>query len=507
MRPRSQKGGTQFPLPRSEMAKNPRLYLAMDLLAMPMPEFEARVREELAANPLLEIEEDDYEDQEAGEEDEGEDEEEIEKAEAEEEIDWEDLPYDDFDGVLERGQHEALEDRPLSVAVARGLHDRLEDQIGLLRLDDRQVAIAGEVVGNIDDDGFLVCTVEEVAESAAELFAGARREAFARVEPPEGAEAEAERDRLAFFLAVAECDEVEAVLRIVQSLDPAGVGARDLAECLALQLRRAGRADSLACRIVETRFEDLGGRRWASIAGALGAPLADVKEAVGEIAKLDPKPGRQYDAEGERYVTPDLIVETVAGEYRVFANDAGVPRLRVARSYRDAAEQGRLTGENKSFVAERLEAATWFIQAIGQRRRTVVALMEFILQRQKDFFEKGVLHLTPLTMAEAAEAIGVAESTISRASNSKYVQSPAGVHPLRHFFSGGFATISGRSVSARGVVARIKRLVDDEDPVRPLTDGAIMGLLKSEGIKIARRTVAKYRDALGIPTARMRRRP
>lgn len=497
----------QFQVPRSEMTGNPRLYQAMELLAMPMPEFEARVREELAANPLLEVEEseDDYEDQEAGEEEEEGEETEDEETE-DEEIDWE-LLYDDPDAVAERGRQEVLEYRPRSVVAIRGLHDRLEDQLGLLRLDDRQTAIAEEIVGNIDDDGFLVCTVEEVTESASELFADMREQAFERVDQTADCEAEAERDRLASFLATAECDQVEAVLRIVQSLDPAGVGARDLAECLSIQLRRRGKADALACRIVETLFEDLAGRRWSAIASALGATVAEVEEAAGEIARLDPKPGRQYGAEDDRYVVPDLLVENVAGEYQVSVNDGGIPKLRIARSYVEAAKQGRLTGDNKSFVADQLDAATWFIQTVGQRRRTMIRLMEFILQRQEAFFDKGVRHLTPLTMAEAAEAIDVAESTVSRAANSKYVQSPAGVHPLRHFFSGGFSTISGESVSVHGVQARIKQLVVDEDPARPLTDGAIMNLLKSEGIKIARRTVAKYRDVLGIATARMRRRP
>ncbi len=492
----------QYEVPRPEMTSNPRLYQAMELLAMPMPEFEARVHEEMAANPLLEIEEpeDEYEDQEAGEDEE-------EEEEEDDEIDWDDVLYDDVDGVSERGLQEASEYRSPVVAVARGLHDHLEDQVGLLRLDEREMAVAREVVGNIDDDGFLVCSVEEVAESASELFAEARRLAFSRLDGAEGPEAEAERDRLASFFAAAECEQVEAVLRVVQSLDPAGVGARDLPECLAIQLRRSGRAETLALQIVENRFQDFINRRWADISNALGAPLAEVEAAAGEIAKLDPKPGRQYDAEGDHYVLPDLIVEKVAGDYRVFANDAGLPRLRVARSYVEVARQGRLTGDNKAFVADRLDAANWFIHAISQRRQIMIALMEFILERQKGFFDEGVRHLGPLTMREAAEEVGVAESTISRATNGKYVQSPAGVHPLRDFFSGGFSTISGKSVSSRGVQARIKQLVEDEDQARPLTDAAIMALLKSEGIKIARRTVAKYRDALGIPTTRMRQRP
>lgn len=474
----------------------------MAMLAMPMDELDARVREELEANPLLEIEDpgEDYEDEE-------EDEEEEEDLE-DEGLDWEHAYFDESDSPAERDGMEVLEHRPASVAVTRGLHDHLEDQIGLLRLDEKQLAIAQEIVGNIDDDGFLACSVSVVADGADVLFEPERAAATQRATTSgDGLGAAAAAERLAVALAEQACMEVEAVLAVVQSLDPAGVGARDLPECLALQLRRMGEAGALACRIVERCFDALAGRRWAAIAERLDVPQAEVEEAAREIAKLDPKPGRQHDAETERYVVPDLVVEHGSGEYRVFANDTALPRLRLARSYVEAAAQGRLTGETKQFVNQRMEAASWFLQAVEQRRRTIVDLMKFIVEHQRAFFDKGVRHLAPLTMREAAEAIGVAESTVSRAANAKYVQSPAGVHPLRFFFSGGFTTISGEAVSVRAVEARIAKLVEDEDPRRPLTDDAIMTLLKSEGIKIARRTVAKYRDALGIANAKARESP
>jgi len=497
MPPRSRAG--QVPAPRGEPALSPRLYEAMAMLAMPMDELETRLQEELAANPLLEIEDpgEDYDEEE--EEDDLED---------DEGLDWEDAYFDDYDSPAEPDVAGPMERRPPSVAVMRGLHDCLEDQLGLLRLDDKQMAIAQEIVGNIDDDGFLGCSASVVAEGADMLFEPEREAAAARAETAEsGLDPATEADRLAVALAEQACDEVEEALAVVQSLDPAGVGARDLPECLLLQLRRLGEGATLACRIVQQCFDAFAGLQWTEIAARLEAPVEEVEEAARRIAKLDPKPGRQHDAETERYVVPDLIVEAASGEYRVFANDAGLPRLRLARSYVEAAEQGRLTGETKQFVAKRMEAASWFLQAVEQRRRTIVDLMKFIVDHQRTFFDRGVRHLAPLTMREAADAIGVAESTVSRAANGKYVQSPAGVHPLRYFFSGGFVTISGEAVSVRAVEARIAKLVEDEDPRRPLTDDAIMTLLKSEGIKIARRTVGKYRDALGISNARTREGP
>ncbi len=494
----------QLPTPRGEPAASPRLYQAMAMLAMPMDELEARLQEELAANPLLEVEDpgEDYDEEDEEEEDEEDDDLDDEG------LDWEDAYFDDSGLPAEPDAAEPWERERPSVAVTRGLHDYMEDQLGVLRLGDKQMAIAQEIVGNIDDDGFLACPASVVADGADMLFEPEREAATARAKTARsGLDAATEADRLAVALAEQACEEVEEALAVVQSLDPAGVGARNLSECLALQLRRLGEGSALACRIVERCFDAFAALQWTAIAARLDVSPEEVEEAARQIGALDPKPGRQHDAETERYVVPDLVVEAVGGEYRVFANDAWLPRLRLARSYVEAAEQGRLTGETKQFVAKRMEAASWFLQAVEQRRRTIVDLTKFIVEHQRGFFDRGVRHLAPLTMREAADAIGVAESTVSRAANGKYIQSPAGVHPLRYFFSGGFTTISGEAVSVRAVEARIAKLVEDEDPRRPLTDDAIMTLLKSEGIKIARRTVGKYRDALGIPNARMRESP
>ena len=274
-----------------------------------------------------------------------------------------------------------------------------------------------------------------------------------------------------------------------------------------IQLSRQGRQDTLAHRIVEGHFDGLVNHKWVEIARALGISRKQVQDAADEIAKLDPKPGSRYTEEPEQYVIPDLIVDLIGGEYMVFVNDTGLPRLRLSRSYREiVADREKFVGRNREFIANKLNAAQWLIQVIEQRRQTMLKVMRFIVLTQLEFFEKGVQHLKPLTLRQVAEHIEMAESTVSRVTNDKYVQTPGGVYPLKFFFSGGLPTVTGRDISTRGVQARVRVLVDDEDQRRPLTDQAIVNLLKGEGIRIARRTVAKYRDQLGILPARMRRR-
>ena len=204
---------------------------------------------------------------------------------------------------------------------------------------------------------------------------------------------------------------------------------------------------------------------------------------------------------------PDLIVEKIDGEYLIFANETSLPRLRISQSYRDVAKDHRqFTGENKEFISSKLNAATWMIQAIEQRRQTMLKVMNFIVDRQRDFFERGVQYLKPLTLREVADYIEMHESTVSRVTNKKFVQTPSGVYSLKYFFSSGLQTASGEDISARGVRDKIKHLVADEDSRKPLTDQAIVDFLQHEGVKIARRTVTKYRDQLHILPARMRKR-
>ena len=272
-------------------------------------------------------------------------------------------------------------------------------------------------------------------------------------------------------------------------------------------LFRSGQAESLAATLVRDHFHELIAHRWSEVSRRLGQSPADVQAAADLVAKLNPKPGLAKSGGPENYVVPDLIVEKIDGEYMVFVNDGNLPRLRLSRSYQALArDRKKLDMEQKEFIASKLNAAQWLIQAIEQRRQTMLKVMHFIVNRQRDFFDKGIQFLKPLTLREVADAIGMHESTVSRVTNEKFAQTPRGVLPLKFFFSSGLATVDGEDVSARGIKATIEKLVQDEDPKDPLTDQAIVAILEKQGVQIARRTVAKYRDQLGVLSARMRRR-
>ncbi|HEX2093876.1 MAG TPA: RNA polymerase factor sigma-54 [Longimicrobiaceae bacterium] len=488
---------------KQEMKINPRLYQAMDLLYMPLLDLQAHLKQELLNNPFLEMAEGEMEEPEVTEKEEKED---------EDEIDWEEILLNGFETG---GRREEYEDReyyePVSVA-ARDLGDHLHDQLTLLRLSPRELLLGEEIIGNIGDEGYLVCSLDEVVRSL-NLFLAESGDEWA----------DTADERRPFTL-----DEAERMLKIIQSFDPPGIGARDLRECILLQLRdsafqelahrnggaepddeevRALLAETLAYRIVDGYFDQLINHRWSEISKELSITPRDVQDAADEVAKLDPKPGLKYSNHGDNYIVPDLIVEKIDGDYLVFLNDTSLPRLKLSRTYRDIAkDKKKFVGENKEFISNKLNSANWMIQAIEQRRQTMLKVMNFIVDRQRDFFERGVQYLKPLTLREVAEVIDMHESTVSRVTNEKFVQTPRGVFPLKFFFSSGLSTTSGEDVSARGIKAQIEKLVSEEDPAHPLTDQAIVNILKEEGIQIARRTVAKYRDQLGILSARMRKR-
>jgi RNA polymerase sigma-54 factor len=478
--------GTQL---RQEMKVNPRLYQAMDLLYMPLLDLQQHIKQEMLNNPFLDLEEPQVTEDEMAPLEKEKEKEEKEKAE---EIDWEAILLDGFEAGGRRQEYEEKEYyEPVSVE-RRDLYDHLRDQLVLLRLSPRELLLGEEIIGNIDENGYLTCSIEEVVSSLnqwlSEAGADWARDAGEELQP---------------FTVV----EGEAMLRTLQSFDPPGIAARDLRECLILQLRDAELEDTLAFRIVRDYFDQLINHRWSEISKELAITPKDVQSAADDIAKLDPKPGLRYSPPPDNYITPDLIVEKIDGEYLVFLNDTSLPRLKLSKTYREIAkDKSKFQGENKEFISNKLNSANWMIQAIEQRRQTMLKVMNFIVDRQREFFEKGVQYLRPLTLREVADVIHMHESTVSRVTNEKFVQTPRGVLPLKFFFSSGLSTTSGEDVSARGIRARIQKLVADEQPKRPLTDQAIVNVLKDEGIHIARRTVAKYRDQLGILSARMRKR-
>ncbi|HTR77731.1 MAG TPA: RNA polymerase factor sigma-54, partial [Gemmatimonadaceae bacterium] len=473
-----------------------RLYQAMDLLYMPLLDLQQHLKQELLNNPFLEMVEPEEEEGDEGEETEAEAQEpEAAAADAPEkengEIDWEEILLDGFDAGGRREEHEEREYyEPVTVAT-RNLSDHLIDQITLLDLTPRQQFLADEFIGDVNEDGYLACPIEQILQSINDEIVRA-------------AEA-VEQDASALPLYTQA--EVEDMLAIIQTLDPPGVGARDLRECLMLQLKEAGQDDSVPYRLVRDCFDELIAHRWSEISKRFGISPGDVQHAADEIKKLDPKPGLVYSAANDNYIIPDLIVERIDNKYHVFLNDTNLPRLKLSRVYQEIArDKKKFEGENKEFISNKLNSANWMIQAIEQRRQTMLKVMNYIVDRQREFFDKGLQFLKPLTLREVADVISMHESTVSRVTNEKFVQTPRGVLPLKFFFSSGLTTTAGEDVSARGIKAQIQKLVEDEDPKNPLTDQAIVDILKEGGVQIARRTVAKYRDQLGVLSARMRKR-
>ena len=484
-------GMSQSTQMRQDLKINPRLYQAMDLLYMPLLDLQQHLKQELLNNPFLDLVEE--EEEEDGEEVEVEATTEEEEKAPEEGIDWEEILLDGFDTGGHREEREEREHYEPITVDTRDLGDHLRDQVALLELTPRERLLADEFIGNVNDDGYLAATVAEVVAILNDVVTSALEESW---------EEELEGDMPLYTI-----EEGESMLATIQTLDPPGVGARDLKECLLLQLREAGLQQSVPYRLVRDCFDELINHRWSEISKRFGISAGDVQSAADEIAKLDPKPGLRFSARDDNYIIPDLVVDKIDDKYHVFLNDANLPRLKLSRAYQEIArDKKKFDGENKEFISSKLNSANWMIQAIEQRRQTMLKVMNYIVERQREFFEKGVQYLKPLTLREVAEVISMHESTVSRVTNEKFVQTPRGVLPLKFFFSSGLATADGEDVSARGIKAQLQKLVEDEDPRHPLTDQAIVNILRESGVQIARRTVAKYRDQLGVLPARMRKR-
>ena len=493
---------------RQELRINPRLYQAMDMLYMPMLDLQQHLQQELLNNPFLELEE--PEEEAAPEKTTEQEQEEVKK---DDEVDWEEILINGFEVGGQREQFESLQYiEPVSVE-SRDLSDHLRDQLQMLEVTPRQNLLCEEIVGNINEDGYLNATPEQILESVNQWLLSNNPE---KAEPgdddpfeidDDAAESTGNGAALPAGVMLFSIAEFDVALLLVQSLDPAGVASRDLRECLMLQLKDVGDSTSLTYRFVDEAFADLIAHRWNDLARKFGVDAKTAQTAADALKRLDPKPGLKYSAKGESYITPDLIVDKIEDRYHVFLNDTGVPRLRLSRAYQEIArDRAKMTPENKDFIASRMNSATWMIQAIEQRRQTMLKVMNFIVDRQRDFFEKGIEFLRPLTLREVAEVISMHESTVSRVTNEKYVQTPRGVLPLKFFFSSALSTASGEDASARSIRAKLEKMVAEEKPVKPLTDQQIVHLFEEQGIQIARRTVAKYRDQLGILPARMRKR-
>jgi RNA polymerase sigma-54 factor len=456
-----------------------RLQQALKLLQMPTLELQQALKLELERNPLLEEVDEIEEVQEIEEvkKEEGQDgeAEPVETAEPDknQEVDWNELWPDNYEiPSAPRTDDPDAEFYERVPVTRRSLGDHLLEQLRLLERGEEDLAIGEYLIGSIDENGYLQTTVEEVAE----VFAVA----------PE---------------------KIEEVLAEIQKFEPAGVGARNLQECLWIQLVQRKQEDTLAGRVVQEQFENLLAKRFGEIARGLKCTVEDVQGAGDLIATLDPRPGQEIAAEETKYVTPDLIVDRVAGEFVVSLNDRNVPRLRISQAYQQML-RNKSAGqdETRKFISDKLNSAKWLIQTIEQRRKTMIKVMRRIVEEQREFFERGVEGLKPLTLQQIANQIGMHESTVSRVTTNKYVQTPRGVFELKYFFSSGLATEEGDDVSAKVAKDKILTLINNEDKKDPLSDQRIAEILHEQGLRIARRTVAKYREALRLLPARARRR-
>jgi len=458
---------------RQRLVMTPRLQQAIKLLQVPALELQQILKQELLINPLLEEVEDTDEDPQEDSTPEAESDDEGELKTSEQEIDWDRYLRDGFEmGQRSSGEQEEQEEFRNRVPVAKAtLAEYLLSQLRLATNSEEERRIGEFVIGSLDANGFLAISVEDIAG----------------------------------LLSIDESKAAQ-VVALIKSFDPPGIGARDLRECLLIQLEQAGQADSLAATLVREYLDDLLQRRYPEIARKLRRTVREIQSGAEAVAKLDPRPGTRFASEDPRYIVPDLMVDKIEDRYVVQLNDGNVPRLRINRAYRDIlTHPSSKSRAEHDYVVDKLKAATWLIKTIDQRRRTMVKVMEAILEVQRDFFDKGIEHMRPLTLQQIAEIVNMHESTVSRVTNGKYVQTPRGVFELKYFFSTGLKTDNGDEASSKRIKERIREIVRNEDNRSPLSDQDIGEILKKDGFFVARRTVAKYRDQLEIFSARMRK--
>jgi RNA polymerase sigma-54 factor len=357
-----------------------------------------------------------------------------------------------------------------SLVANTSLQETLLEQVRLSELSDQQRQIAEMIIGNIDDRGYLRASVDELA-----------------------------------FSTNIPKDQIEAVLKVIQSFHPAGVAARDLRECLMLQLERSERTDMLEYKIIEKFMDALGKRKMPDIARGLSVSIDDVQEAVARIALLEPHPGRDFLPENQQYVVPEIFVIPHDGDYVVSTNNDQVPHLRISNHYKDLMARAESSAEVREWIRDKIRAGKFLIKSLHQRQETILNIAKEIVKRQREFMEKGVSGLKPMTMVQVAEVVGVHETTVSRAVSGKYMQTPQGVFEMKYFFTSGLKTASGAGMSNTSVKELINEMISKEDTTKPLSDEEIVKQLTEKGIVIARRTVAKYRSELNILPSHLRK--
>ena len=465
---------------RQQLVMTPKLQQALKLLQMPALELQQMLKQEIIENPMLEEideyleiqEEEESRDAQLKKEESGEEKEPGEDGNNNEDVDWAEYFQSGFEigyGLGEETQEEFFERVPVA---KRSFTDQLISQLRIATDDEESIEIGDYLIGSLDESGYLTCELAEVAST--------------------------------FDVAT---EEVDRILKIIQTFDPPGVGAKNLQECLLIQLDNRGLEDSLAATIIRDHFNDFKQKKYPEISKKLKIPIQEVQSQCKVISTLDPKPGLEITAGDPQYVIPDLVMEKVGEKYVIYLNDKNIPRLRISQAYQEELMKGKHEGDKatKEFIQSRIKSARWLIQTIEQRRRTMVKVMECIVAKQLMFFEKGTAFLRPLTLQQVASEINMHESTVSRVTTSKYVQTPRGVFELKFFFSSSLGTMDGNEISAKSAKDRIRRIIEDENVFNPLSDQKIADILRADGLNIARRTVAKYREQLNILPARMRK--
>lgn len=461
---------------RLQMVLAPQLRQSLELLQVPLLELRTLVRQEIEQNPTLEEQPQEAEqieiepaanksaEEEAGVKDE------FEKLAK---LDEEWREYFNQNQASHRYSSEEAARRQFfldSLSQPESLQQHLMNQLALAGLGEHDRQMGELIIGSIDDDGYLATPLEELSTTTG-------------------------------FPAV----ELERLLALIQDFDPIGVGARDLRECLLIQLKRLGKADSLAAAVVRDHIDDLGARRFSDIARALRVAVEDVHNAARLVATLEPKPGRIFASDSTSYVTPEVAVQKVDGEYVIILNNDQIPRLHISEHYRQLMADGDTAAEVKNYIRDKVRAGLFLIKSINQRQQTIYNIAREIVGVQREFLDHGVTHLRPLTMAQVAAVVGIHETTVSRAIANKYMQTPRGTYEMKYFFTPGFKTADGQSVSNKTIKDAIAKLVEEEDPAHPLSDQEMVARLGEQGFTVARRTIAKYRDELKILPSHLRK--
>jgi RNA polymerase sigma-54 factor len=460
-----------------QLIMTPQLQQAIKLLQLSRLELLETINQEMETNPMLEEQAlEDGEDG-AGVAESSEAEESLPEVSVEEDARREDVDWETYLGEYNTGWAETPYDGreypsfENFTAQKPNLTAHLEWQLQMSELSEEELGIGEQIIGNLDVDGYLKTTVEEIAEATERSL-----------------------------------DEVEGVLDVIQRLDPVGVAARDTRECLLIQLRFHGWRKSLAEAIVRDYVDRLENRDYDPIARGLGVTVEEVAEAVSVITSLDPRPGRRLSDEETVYISPDIYVFKVGDEYEIVLNEDGLPKLRINSFYRDILMSKGTYGEStKEYIQDKLKSAAWLIKSIHQRQRTIYRVTQSIVRFQHEFLDKGIAFLKPLVLRDVAEDIEMHESTISRVTTNKYVHTPQGVYELKYFFNSAISGPGGESVASESVKQRIRDIIKGENRKKPYSDQEVAEILKADHINVARRTVAKYRETMGILPSRRRR--